>query len=88
MSPDPVWNKRGEAYARLITFRTRRSAQGGSRAGAATERGEDTLDVPEHSNRLSKGNGYYDFVRNGSVLASTEEQFTGESGRVRFTRPF
>ena len=32
------------------------------KGGAAAERSEDTLDAPEHSNRLAKGNGCSDFV--------------------------
>jgi hypothetical protein len=47
----------------LLSFRpfpvtaTKLERAGRVKGGAAAERSEDTLDAPEHSNRLTKGNG-------------------------------
>jgi hypothetical protein len=54
------------------------------KGGAAAERSEDTLDAPEHSNRLTKGNGRSDFVRHGVP----EEPFNADLATADITLSF
>ena len=58
------------------------------KGGAAAERSEGTLDAPEHSNRLIKGNGGRpDFIAAGSDRASPEQHFVrNRRGKVHTVR--